>query len=495
MASSDSQAKTIALVIFIILSIGTSCLAYFFHEKTDQLAQQAAASKDAASKSDQAAKTAKERYQELRERVFGNQAQDDHDKVKGLIDQDLQRPKLGPQRLGRKQTYQHYSDAAAYLHNELNEADRRIASLEQKNGELENQVKALKAQYDQEVAKARDAQNAKTQELAAETRKFQDLINIKEQENEQLRDQLSQKQDETQQIRRDLEKMTKEFDQRVKERDLIIEQVRTQLTKSDQVKFESADGQITYVSESGAEAYINLGQDDGVYHGLTFGVYGRDSGGNPYDLPKASLEVYRIIGPHRSLAKISQNPITQAIVPGDLIFNPVWNRGDKESIAFVGYVHLNDDREDDNNEFIRLIEEHGGRVDAWIDTKTGKLMGGPISVRTKWLVVGDLPEPGDSKLPIEEARLYAQIRSNADILRKQAKERGVHEINIRNFITYMGYNKPQQTVQTGSEGRVLFGKGRPRLVDKLEPKWKKAANSKPSLPPASSTAAPAPSNP
>jgi RNA polymerase sigma factor (sigma-70 family) len=81
------------------------------------------------------------------------------------------------------------------------------------------------------------------------------------------------------------------------------------------------------LDRAGKTSYINLGSDDRVTPGLTFGVHGVGPNGKPVPLVKGTVEVVRVLGRHLSQAQVTSvaDAARDPILPGDLLFNPSWH--------------------------------------------------------------------------------------------------------------------------------------------------------------------------
>lgn len=467
MASAESQGKMIAAIIFAVLFVVASAFAYYFYDQLDAAEQRFNDANSKASQANNAANEAKRFYEELRSKTAGKEG-DTHETIMGIVNADMTSAatKLNEQRRTTKATYDTYTNTLNYLHSELASSDERIRALEEQNTSLENELKATKAKYDIEVAKAQQAQSDKEQELKTETDNLLNEYRSLEARLDDATRRYGQLRDQNEQLRRDLANLKRDSSRDLADKQLIIDQLSQEDVLAKQIKFGGSDGNIVQLNQDGKEAYIDIGQADGVQAGLTFGIYGRDAGGNPYQMPKANIEVVRILGPNRSLGRITGDSNSSPILPGDLLYNPVWNPGDRESIAYVGLIYLDDDKKDDGEQFRQLVESMGGKVDAFYDIKNDKIVGN-INVDTGWLVVGEIPEDGDREtLDPEEARLIADLREAKTTMFNQARDNGVRLINVRNFLTFMGHNRPNNRVAAGSEYRHFYGKKKPPLVDK-----------------------------
>jgi hypothetical protein len=473
-SSSESQGKTIALVVFVVLTVITGVLAYYFYDLTDTLTQERNGANQAAEQARNETRIAKNNYKEIRGLVYGEQAEEDHAKVVDLVRGSLKAPKVGDARKDRKAEYKSYSDAVDFLQTELAAADVRIDEQNKEIAKLRTEVESLKETYQGQVDVAVKDKDEKEAELQAETDKFRSTLEQKDREISQISDErlraLNAKQDAEQSFAQYRERAEAEL----KRQDSKIAELQEQDRLRGQVEFVSADGKITEIkSEPGTTiAYLNLGSADGLATGTTFGIYGRDQGGNPYRLPKANLEVTRILGEHRALARVDNLKMTDPVIPGDLLYNALWSPGDQISVALVGLVYMNDKEGGEqsgltiyheNDQFLNLIRQLGGKVDSIYDVESQKLQG-KMDVRTDWLVIGDIPEPKETDNQ-ERKDFLVKLKKAEKAMREQARENNVGIINVRNLLTFMGKQQPQLTVNAGDEYRFLYGKRRKSLVD------------------------------
>lgn len=454
-SNAESQGKTIALVIFILLTIVGGSLAYYFYDQVDRLNQTAADAKKNETAAKNEAKTRLDQYTELRQIVAGAANADDHARAIELMRTELKTPKINDVRRGQKSVYETYQGAVAYLQSELEESDRRVAELSTQKDKLEQDLKAVKGQYQQDVDTAISAQKSKEDELASETKTLMALNSEKDERINVLTQRVGKANDELTQLRRDLADAEKRSTQLLKDLRLIIEDQRRQLARNKVTQFEKADGEIVSVERDGQYAVVNLGFDDGLRNGTTFAVYGIDAAGNPNKNPKANLEIVRIIDRHQAKAQVTNQTLTNPIMPGDRIQNPIWDRGDKEGIAMAGLFFLDDDRGPDNEAFKRMVEANGGKIDAEVNIKTGQIIGA-ITVDTRWLVIGDTPEYTENPDLQGQIRQRELLEGAISKMKREAEDHGVRIVSLKNFLTYMGNNLPPRTVPAGAEYRLLY---------------------------------------
>lgn len=462
-ASAESQGKTVALIIFVLLTIVGGVLAFYFYDQVDTARQE----RDQANLAAQTARgetlAAKGNYKELRLRVYGTETEEDHAKVKEILDKMLASPQVGAR---DKKNYKNFEDAINYLHNEIKQADDELAKRQALIEERDKKIATLEKGYEDNVAAREADKEAKAAELLAVTKQFQDETNSIKQELADERNRRSDLQNANQDLRQKAERDKANYERNLRKYATELAKLRENQELAKVLEFVRADGSITHVTryQGNVLVTIDLGSDDSLYKQTTFGVYGRDEGGNPYVLPKANIEVVKILGPHRAEARLYGETIQDPVLPGDLIYNPVWERGHRLGIAILGDIYIDDDQQPDNDEFIRLVNSLGAQVDSYYDAAEGKQKGS-INFETAWLLLGQPAELGPNATE-EEKKAYSDYQKAAVAMRRQAYENGVPVINARNFLTFMGNQQPQRTIRAGEEPKYMFGKGRPRLIDK-----------------------------
>jgi prefoldin subunit 5 len=205
---------------------------------------------------------------------------------------------------------------------------------------------------------------------------------------------------------------------------------------------------------------INLGSTAGVRPGLTFTVLpmdfpekGRSSrmrsvrvpdGRGGYKsidqfIPKGSIEVYEVVGPTLSLARIQPgtelDPIRDGIAVGDLLYNSVWRKGVADHIALIGIFDINGDGTDDIASVVRDLTKMGIPVDAYFDMKKRAWVG-QVTERTRYIVEGYRPlTTANDPLLDEKTKLLGAIDKSVT----DAKQKGVESVNFRDFFSRMGY--------------------------------------------------------
>jgi hypothetical protein len=248
--------------------------------------------------------------------------------------------------------------------------------------------------------------------------------------------------------------------------DLIVinERFKKKLDDAEKPTFEVADGEIRWVDHVSRLVWINVGSDDGLTKRTTFSVYKKAHhgiGGGTEDI-KGSIQVIRIIDAHLAEARVLSTDIYQPIAPGDPIYTPLWSPGRSEFFSFAGFIDLDGDGHSDRELLHGLIAAAGGKVDNYVDdegqrfhldklvTEDSVPRNQEINVQTKFLVVGRLPDP-TSTADEEEKKTFFRILGHFEAMEKEARKQGVRQINLGDFLSYIGY-KPSRRLWHPGEG-------------------------------------------
>jgi hypothetical protein len=251
---------------------------------------------------------------------------------------------------------------------------------------------------------------------------------------------------------------------------LIQEKVKE---KQDTFQYDEPQGRITRrVNDDVVE--IDLGWVARVRPGLTFTVLPRDfpekgrqsrtqmvrvpdnkGGFKSVErfVPKATLEVIEVLGPNSARARIAdEDVIRDKVLPGDLLYNSIWRRGQADHIALVGIFDVNGDGTDDVERVVKDLKNMGIPVDAVFDLRTQKWVG-RITEQTRYVVQGAFPtnSAADPHQKAKTALLESMSKAIDD-----ARAKGVQVSNYRDFFPRMGYRIKQDV----SEDKVNQAAGK-----------------------------------
>ena len=214
-------------------------------------------------------------------------------------------------------------------------------------------------------------------------------------------------------------------------------------------------GKIISIDQQSGLAYVNLGSADGLLVRTMFSVYHSSITGFSFrtvpigeeavycsvckrdvarDVSKASIEVTKIMGPHRAEVRILQDILTDPIMVGDVVHSPIWRPGQKLRFALTAGMHLPGAGIDSGTEAVkRLIEMNGGIVDCWID-ETVPLgednMKGVLTDLTNFIVINERAAVGD---------LTPEAALAQDELKVAARNRVIKTISLDDLLVRMGW--------------------------------------------------------
>lgn len=331
------------------------------------------------------------------------------------------------------------------------EADRATvqASLAELNGKYEAQESRYRALADEHDAARKKAEA----DLRDITRSRDEALAAKDQEISKLRNEWNNAQAEIQNITEQREKERKRFNDEITRLEGINDKLRDELDELKQQSFEVADGVIRWVENSTGMVYINLGSADNLRPRTTFSVYAKDASGigrGQEDI-KGNIEVVRIIDAHTAAAKITDEDLLRPMAPGDQVYSPLWNAGRVEQFSFVGLLDLDNDGRSDRDLLHQIVATAGAVIDNEVDDDGVRTPeGGSITERTKFLVLGDIPDM--AKIARAEDRERAQkIMDHLKDMRKEARLNGVRIVNLNDFLAYIGYKPKRRLFQPGQE--------------------------------------------
>jgi hypothetical protein len=213
-------------------------------------------------------------------------------------------------------------------------------------------------------------------------------------------------------------------------------------------------GRIISVDQQAGVATINVGSADGLLVRTMFSVYHSSITGLTFrtapvgqeaiycdvcrrdiarDVSKASVEVTRILGPHRAEVRILDDILTDPIMVGDVIYSPIWRPGQRMRFALTAGMHLPGSGIAAGTEAVkRLIEMNGGVVDAWIEEIVPlgeEHLRGAISDLTNFVVIC---ENASRNLEPEVAREQEALLANA-------RNRAIRVISLQDLLSRMNW--------------------------------------------------------
>lgn len=140
------------------------------------------------------------------------------------------------------------------------------------------------------------------------------------------------------------------------------------------------DGRVVAIDEVNGTVDISSPATMGLRPGLVFRVYSGDDPTPLWSSTKGTLEVISS-NAGRVRARIRQESMRNPIIVGDGVATPLWSPGLPLDVVIVGFVRLDQDRQEDLEELVTIVERAGGRVSSNVEVSTTILVdaGRPVS--------------------------------------------------------------------------------------------------------------------
>ncbi len=213
------------------------------------------------------------------------------------------------------------------------------------------------------------------------------------------------------------------------------------------------DGRITYVNQRANIVIINLGSADGLRPQISFSVYDRAENSATKAEKKAGIEVIKVLEAHLSEARIVHSETANPVLPGDLIYSPVWKAGQRLRFALTAFMDINGDGVNDRDLIRNLILLNNGVIDVeqGDDGKVNDI--NRMSLQTRYLIEGELPT---DKFAVE-----SQLQGRNQMIAK-AQELGIERMPVQKLLGYLGWRSEEKTVSLGRGAQTeVKGGGKP----------------------------------
>ncbi len=333
------------------------------------------------------------------------------------------------------------------------ETDTNRKELAKQLSDQNEELLAQRSRYDQIAQEHDKAKQAAEKEKQDVIRNQNEIVAGKDREIAALKKDFNDAVAENANLTEQREKERKKFADEIARLEGINDKIREELDELKQVSFEVADGEIRRVDNASRLVWINKGSADHIRPRITFSVYGKDNSGigRSQEEIKAKIEVTRVIDAHMSEAKVIEEDLYRPMAPGDVIYSPLWNSGRTEQFSFVGLLDIDRDGRSDRDLIHQIVETAGAMVDNEVDDEGNRTPEGTfINERTKFLVLGDIPDPSTIARPEDRQKAEALMNHLKD-MRKEARLSGVRIISLNDFLAYIGYKPKRRLFQPGQE--------------------------------------------
>ena len=357
------------------------------------------------------------------------------------------------ERFGKDLSGTTYQQTLQKLREAVDAAVADVASKAAQVAILQKDINDQRDRLNKQVDTHRSAQEKSEADLRTTVASRDEKLNGKQVEIDRFKAENNQLVGELAQEKEGREKERKALQNLIGQLEIRIDFMRDKIDTLEGVSFEVADGLIRRVENAGNLAWIDLGEADGLKTRMTFSVYSKESQGvgRGAEDVKGKIEVTRLLGAHMAEARIVENDLYRPIVPNDLIYTPIWSPGLVEKISLAGMVDLDNDGKSDREQFKQLMAVSGAVLDNEITDEGERLpAGGKITVHTKFLVLGDVPDP-TTLVSEKDKAINQKITDHLTELRKEARANGVRIIKINDFLAHIGFQSKRRLFRPGEQ--------------------------------------------
>ncbi|MFO0904733.1 MAG: hypothetical protein U0939_17130 [Pirellulales bacterium] len=451
MAARENTLLQAALIVFVFITIGLATSTYFLYRSVEEQ------TKIADSKAEEV-KTVQAKYINANVEVRclkymlgweSSLSDSDYDGLLKGLDQAAEIHQIDA---GYKQDMQMYGKGLDKPNYRLVPAellkvikaknDELVTTIEEQK-KLQAQLVAARAGSKKEVELAKKGQEEASAELVKRTGDFESERTRLNGEKASLvtqKDELASKfNDAVAKAERDM----KQAQSTMERKDKLIGSQKDELVRyKEHENFEVPDGRITYVNQRSNVVLINLGSADGLRPQISFSVYDRGENSATKAEKKAGIEVTKVMEAHLSEARIVHSETANPILPGDMIYSPIWKAGQRLRFALTGFMDINGDGVNDRDTVRTLILLNNGVIDAE-QKDDGSLPPQDVArmtLQTRYLVEGELPT---DKFAIE-----AHLKNRNTMIQK-SQELGIERIPVQKLLGYLGWRSEEKTVSLG----------------------------------------------
>ena len=137
------------------------------------------------------------------------------------------------------------------------------------------------------------------------------------------------------------------------------------------------------------------------------------------------------------------------MVRGDVIYTPIWSPGLVEKISIIGDIDLDGDGKSDREQFHQLMAASGVVIDNEINDAGERIPAeGKITVQTKFLVLGNIPDRADIVGENEKARVD-KIEKHRKEMYDEARKNGVRVVKLNDFLAHIGFEAKRRMFRPG----------------------------------------------
>jgi len=445
----ESQGLVITLIVFIILTLALGVTSYFMAQGYKETSIKLSQAEEKASAAEGEVRNLNGQIDKLKEKI-GHPAADGaalltemETDLQNIFGDSTEIPK------SFKDAFQQLTTYMAQLNSDLAEAQRQRDEFRLEAERQETIAQQQKVEFEQQTIK-----------LGQE---FKDQINQANQRNEDLGNSYHELEMKFDTMEKEAKRINEEY--RVQTADAnetataiaqINDSLRNKLEQMSQADFEIPDGKIIYVDQLNRRVRLNIGKAEGVRLLTNFSVFPFNAVELGVLQPKGSIEITRIIGDHESEARILSDEMLNPFMAEDIIFTPLWKKGDTVKIALDYFLDIDNDGKNDVETVMDLIHTNGSEVVVWVDDK-GE-MHGKLTPEVTYFIKGEeLTDTLQRSLNLDQPTWDAIVKAHTELF-ETARLNSVREVRLPEFLRRVNYRSTVDVAKyqedNGVEDRV-----------------------------------------
>ena len=418
MARRDNQGIQIAMIVFILTTLVFMVTTYFGWSSSKKLQGELSDLQSRFDAADGGLRSSEQLVSELKALIGLPSEVEDDEEIQSTVNKTVET--YGQ---GLPSENQNFQDILEKMSRDSLKIRGELAVLRDENKGLHSEVEQIRKTEVALVAKARAGET----QAVADLNRMQQQAQAYQTKQDGVRNKLAQDLDASKRAMNDLQAKTDatvaQAQGDLRQTKLILELKTKQITEMTVDRPDQFDGNVVGVVAATGTVWLNVGRAEGLRRKTTFSVWDAGDSNVRTAKRKASIEVTRILGDHRSEARITDPDYLNPIVRGDHIFSPIWSPGQKLGIALVGSMDIDGDGTDDRHYIRNLIEINGARIDA--EDVDGKVQG-EMTVNTRYLVVADIDD-GEDQNPALTPMLNDAVKL------------GIEQTSLDELLDLMGY--------------------------------------------------------
>ena len=427
----ENQGLQIALILFVMFTLIFGVTTFIFYKQYDEANTKAATATQEKDKAKQDLGTAQDEVSQLK-RALGFSATETLDVIHQEVNKDMQVAAASLPEVDRV-----YRKVVQYLNDTVQKKNQALALAESEKQLLQKQKDDRERDANQRIKEHQD-QVAKTgtdlaQVTAGYAQQRDEIKSVQDRlvtERKKIADEAAEKE-------ASLQKTVTEREKEIIRARAVAGQYRRENEALTKDSFELALGKVQWANQRTGRVFVNLGEADGLRRLTSFGVFAANVTDIAKAEKKASVEVVDIMGPHLAEARITDDKPGNPIVPGDVVYTPIWAPGKRIHFALAGLLDMDGDGRSDLDRIRNIIAVNGAVVDAYQEP-SGKIVG-KITPETNFLVKG---LPPDEKSAREFRKGFTGMIDAADA-------NLVKQIRLEDLLDRMGYRDTNHVTKFG----------------------------------------------